>query len=251
MAISKYALMILLILPTLQSSLVLGQKSMMSQSFLGDVIRHRAGPGKYSMKSKSNTPVDKGYEISQGVSQSTLQSGIPQLNKLKMTYLGTNLGLVVASPYAKLKAIVGYYGSESSVPYTMNMVQASVSGGVYPLRLLREKYHTFEPYAVGGLAYQHTWFYGTYLPNLDNTSPKYNYSSAREPLLGKTGITQLNLGLGLEYQLMSNEIVFIHLFAEMNYSVPILCTASSVVFSGTIPANPTMITLGINFGIIK
>jgi len=59
------------------------------------------------------------------------------------------------------------------------------------------------------------------------------------------------LGLGLEYQLMSYKIVFIHLFAEMNYGVSILGTASNKVLSGTVPINPSMITVGMNFGVIK
>ena len=251
MAMKKCVSLILFILAALNSHVSLGQKSRMSKSFQGDVIRYRAGTGTYSMKSKYSTPLYKGYEISLGLNQSSLRSGIPQLDKLKMTYLGTNLGFVVASSYAKLKTTLGYYESEPSVPYTMNMMQATVCGGVYPLRFLRAKYRTLEPYAVIGFAYQHTWFYGTYLPNLDTTSPRYNYSSTSEPSVGKTGVTQLNLGLGLEYQLMSYKIVFIHLFAEMNYGVSILGTASNKVLSGTVPINPSMITVGMNFGVIK
>jgi len=138
----KCVSLILFILAALNSHVSLGQKSRMSKSFQGDVIRYRAGTGTYSMKSKYSTPLYKGYEISLGLNQSSLRSGIPQLDKLKMTYLGTNLGFVVASSYAKLKTTLGYYESEPSVPYTMNMMQATVCGGVYPLRFLRAKYRT-------------------------------------------------------------------------------------------------------------
>jgi len=247
----KWVLIILIFLPVLKSTLVFGQKSKMSQSFIGDVIRHRAGQGNFSMKSRSTTPIYIGYEISLALPRYTLKSRIPQLNDLKMNFLGTNLGFVFASPLAKLKTTIGYYESGPSVPYTMNMIQWSLSCGIYPLRLLEAKCHTFEPYTSAGIAYQHTWFYGTYLPNLDTTHPTYNYSSAREPMLGKTGVTQFNLAIGLEYQLMSHKIVFAHLFAEMNYGVPVLWTASNAVFSGTRAGNVTMITLGINFGVIK
>ena len=242
---------ILFFLPVLMSTLVFGQKSKMSQSFIGDVISHRAGPATFSMKLRSSTPIYKGCEISLAVPQYTLKSTIPNLNDLRMTFLGANLGFVLASPLAKFKTTIGYYESEPSVPYTMTMIQWSLSGGIYPLRLLGAKYHTIEPYTSVGIAYQHTWFYGTYLPNLDVTQPTYNYSSACEPMLGKTGLTQFNLAIGLEYQLMSHKIVFAHLFAEMNYGFPVLWSASNVAFSGTRASKATMITVGINFGIIK
>jgi hypothetical protein len=248
---NKCALIILSFLPLLNSTLVVGQKSKMSQSFIGDVTRHRGGPGNFSMKLRSANPIYKGYEISLAVPQSILKSTIPNLNDLKMTFLGANLGFVLASSRAKFKTTIGYYESDPSVPYTMTMVQWSLSGGIYPLRLLKARYHIIEPYTSAGLTYQHTWFYGTYLPNLDATNPNYNYSAAREPMLGKTGLTQFNLVLGFEYQLMSHKITFMHLFTEMNYGVPILWSASNIEFSGTKAGNMTMITAGINFGIIK
>jgi len=46
-------LIILFFLPVLMSTLVFGQKSKMSQSFIGDVISHRAGPATFSMKLRS------------------------------------------------------------------------------------------------------------------------------------------------------------------------------------------------------
>jgi hypothetical protein len=70
-------------------------------------------------------------------------------------------------------------------------------------------------------------------------------------LLGKTGFTQLNFGLGLEYQLESPAENFIHLFAEVGYGVVVSSIASNDSFKGTWANRASTITLGINLGIQK
>jgi hypothetical protein len=197
-------------------------------------------------------PVYLGGELSLAFPQSDLKSKISQLNGLRMSYIGTNLGGVLANDIGKLKANVGMYYSEPSVPYTMSMLQGGLSASVYPLRLNGKKYHTFEPYVLAGISYQQTKYFGTYLLNDNTTSTTpYNYSTTEQPLLGKTGFTQMNVAAGVEYQLQDFQNLFIHLFAEVGYGTGLHSTASNKVFSGTTTTNPMWVSVGINFGIIK
>lgn len=197
-------------------------------------------------------PVYLGGELSLAFPQSDLKSKISQLNGLRMSYIGTNLAGVMGNAIGKLKAQVGAYYSEPSVPYTMSMLQGGVSASVYPLRLKNRTYHRFEPYVQTGISYQQTKYFGTYLLSDQSAQPTpYNYSTTEQPLLGKTGYTQLNMAAGVEYQLETNNDVFIHLFAEVGYGTGINSTASNRNFTGTTVANPMWVSLGISFGIIK
>ena len=197
------------------------------------------------------TPVSVGGEMSMAFPQYTLKSKIGAIDGLHVNYIGTNLGGVVGNPIGKLKANVGLYYSEPSVPYSMEMFQGAISGSLYVLRTTKVKYHTFEPYVTLGFARQQTKFYGNYLPMDNGMLPQTNYSVSEQPLLGKAGFTQLNTGIGVEYQLTSCNTTFIHLFAEVGYGVMISSRASNASFSGTRLSNPTTLSLGINFGILK
>jgi hypothetical protein len=190
----------------------------------------------------------KGLELSMGFPNYLLKSNIAQLNGLHVNYIGTNVGTVLANPFGKVKANIGAYWSEPSVPYTMNMLQGGISGSIYLLRLKKVKYHSFEPYVVAGLVFQQTKYYGTYLLNAENAS---NYSAGNQPVVGKTGYSQLNAGLGVEYQLVNDDNQFIHVFTELSYGMPLFWSASNQSLSGTRASNPATISMGINFGICK
>ena len=192
-----------------------------------------------------------GAEISLAFPQHTLKSKIAALDGLRVNYIGTNLGGVVGNSIGKLKANVGLYYSEPSVPYTMEMLQAAISGTFYVLRINQVKDHSFEPYVSIGLARQQTKYYGNYLPSDNGITPPVNYSVTEQPLLGKTGFTQLNSAIGVEYQIQSCNTTFVHLFTEMGYGFLISSNASNQPFSGTRLSNSTTFSLGINFGISK
>ena len=201
---------------------------------------------------KPRTPVYLGAEISLAFPQYSLKSRIAALDGLRVNYIGTNLGGVIGNAVGKLKANVGLYYSEPSVPYTMEMLQGAMAGTLYILRLNKVKHRSFEPYISLGLARQQTKFYGNYLPSTDDgLATSTNYSATEQPLLGKTGSTQINTGVGVEYQFETCAATFIHLFAEIDYSVLISSHASNQAFSGTRQSNPTSFSLGINFGISK
>ncbi|HCW08251.1 MAG TPA: hypothetical protein DGG95_12895 [Cytophagales bacterium] len=196
-------------------------------------------------------PVYVGGSLSLAFPQNTLKSRIEALNGLRVSYTGTNLGGVLGTQLLKLKANAGLYYSDASVPYDMQMWQCSLASSIYILRLKEIKYHTLEPYFNLGLAHQSTKFYGNYLAGENGAPTNSNYSSTDQPLLNVSQYNQMNAGVGVEYQLESSNRMFVHLFAEMNYGLLISSRANTAAFNKTVTQNPTSITLGINFGIIK
>jgi hypothetical protein len=234
-------------------SLIVGAQS--SRDILDGVISKKVKAWHDSVRKlrSKKSPTYLGGELSLSFPQYNLKSQIAELAGLHVSYIGTNLGGMVGSPIGKLKANVGMYYSNPSVPYTIDMMQGSLAASVYVLRLKKVKYHSFEPYAGVGFTYQGTKFYGNYLPFTDNgiSTQTTNYSVTDPPLLGKTGFALLNLTTGVEYQLESTCNLFIHLFAEVNYGVAVSSAASNHSFSGTAPASPASVSVGINFGILK
>jgi len=198
----------------------------------------------------SKHPMYLGGEITMAFPQYQLRSHINQLDGLKVSYIGSTVGGVLANDIGKLKANGGLFYSEPTVPYSMTMLQGAVSASVYVLRLKEVKFRTFEPYVLAGLAYQQTKYYGTYLFTPEQTA-SYNFSTTEAPLMGRTGFTQMNVGGGVEYQLESCQNLFIHLFAECRYGIPVSGQASNASFAGTKALNPMTFSVGINFGICK
>lgn len=192
-------------------------------------------------------PLYLGYEISFAFPQYQIQSNISQLNNVRASFSGGAVGGVFANQKGKIKANVGLYYSDASVPYSIDVFRTSITSSVYLLRLKESKHHTIEPYSVIGVSHQMNRFFGHYL---DNTVRK-NYSVANEPLLGTVSTTQVSFGGGLEYQLENDRHKFIHFFTEFTYSKNINTTSSNTSFSGTKISDPLLITVGLNFGIIK
>lgn len=196
-------------------------------------------------------PTYWGAELSLSVPQSVWISKIPQLDKMNVNYLGTNLGGVLGFPVGKIKASGGLYNSGASVPYDIYMLQGSLSSNIYLFRLRQIKYHLFEPYAVVGVSRQQAKVYGHGLAPVQPKSLQANYSTADCPLAGVMTDTQLNVGAGVEYQIESGRNNFIHFFAEVTYGVPLAWRASNDAFRGTRSLNSACISLGINSGIFK
>lgn len=188
-----------------------------------------------------------GIEGSLGYTFNTLNSDIPKLNKLQLSYIGGTVGGVMANQRGKLKANVGLYYSDASTPYTFDLLTGNLSANLYLLRIGHVKSHTLEPYVVGGVSLQRINFYGTYL----NDGTQHNYSISEEELLGKKRTAQLSAGLGAEFQLESDYGDFIHLFAEMLYGIPAIDRSSREVFNHTHIINPVTISVGISLGKIR
>jgi hypothetical protein len=194
-------------------------------------------------------PTYVGGELSLTHYQYALKSKIGELSNLPVSFLGTNVGAVWGNPVGKSKASAGMYYSDASVPYTIEMLQASISTSVYFLRLHKVKYHALEPYASIGLTFQKNSYRGNYLSTDQNNNPvQSNSSSSDAPLLGRTNHELVNTALGVEYQLESSNKLFIHLFAEVGYAFEVASGSTRKDFNGTSPTNLSSFSVGISFG---
>ena len=191
-------------------------------------------------------PVYFGYELALSRQQGILQSNIPQLQQLRVGDNGATLGVKLANSKGALRAHMGTYYSCASTPYSINLLEAGVTGNIYLLRLGNKEqvqYHSFEPYALVSVMYQRAQFFGTYLHGDNN-----NRSVCNEPKLGSLGWVNAGTGLGVEYQLENNKLEFIHLFAEAKYGVPFMSRSSNTDFAQTTMKTPLTFALGICFG---
>lgn len=188
-----------------------------------------------------------GYELGTSVSHFQIHSNIPQINGLKPGFLGGTVGGVFANAIGKLKANLGYFRTDASAPYSIDLLRAAVSGNVYVLRLSEVKAHLFEPYVSLGVSYQQARFYGNYL-KVDN---HVNQSVTEQPYLGRTGTAFGTFGVGVEYQMKTDELKFVHLFLGATYSTPLSTGSSDAAFSKTELTSGVSINAGVSFGIIK
>lgn len=189
-----------------------------------------------------------GYGLSLSVPQQQISSNIPQINGLKVTFIGCNVGGMIANTVGKLKVNMGIFYSGSSSPYEIDMIRGGVTGNIYLLRLGKVKEaHLFEPYAVVGVTQQSSKFYGNYLSN----DPTNSTSSTEQPFLGKVNSMRVNVGAGVEMQLESDNQKFIHVFAEVTSGTPLSSSASNSAFSQTKVMNSITFNFGVNFGIVK
>jgi hypothetical protein len=188
-----------------------------------------------------------GYEVSMSLPSHRVISNIPQISNMYVSYFGMQVGGVMAIPQVKLKATAGLHYSSANLPYSFDLLSGSLSARVYPLRIKNIRYHTLEPYVVGGIHQYHTKYFGTYL----SKDEQINYSRGDEKLLGRTNSTMLMGGVGLEYQLENDSQNFIHFFTEFNYGSAINNSASTYEFENTKFKSSCSIVFGINFGIIK
>jgi hypothetical protein len=189
----------------------------------------------------------RGYELSTAFASSRLTSNISQLDGLRAELIGGHVAGMLGNHLGKVKAGVGMYYSTAATPYTINALQGGLSGSLYFLRLKEMTQHSFEPYALIGVNYLQTKFYGSYL----NHDAARNYSTIDEPLLATVNIMQLTLGSGVEFQLESDDQKFMHFFIEGGYGLPLVATTSNAVFSGTTIKHSMNLKIGVSFGIAK
>jgi hypothetical protein len=187
-----------------------------------------------------------GYEIAAASPSYRIKSNVPEIAHMYVPFYGMRVGGILSNPQIKLKASAGLHYGSADLPRTFDLLSGNISAQVYPLRLKTVKYHTFEPYVVGGVSQYQTNFYGSYL---SEDKPRNN-SVSREKLIGRTYSTQLIGGIGVEYQL-ENDNNFIHFFSELSFGTAIHQGASTSSLSCTFMQSSWALLFGINFGIVK
>lgn len=191
-------------------------------------------------------PLFFGYEIGIGVQSYSLKSNISRINNLNVLREGGYVGIKLANKRVALRANAGLYYSDASVGYSIDHLDGTVSGNIYLLRLGKAHPHTFEPYALVALSYQRAAFFGSYL----ETGPQNN-SYGNEHKLGSVRWYSGEVGAGVEFQLLNDNLQFLHFFAEAKCGMPISYSSSNADYSQTYISVPVAFTLGVTFGRIR
>jgi hypothetical protein len=232
-------------------SIVFTVQSCMSQSIpKGDEIASKIASWEDSMRrlKPRNRPVYAGLDVSMGGPSYRIKSNIDALNNLPVNYFGGMAGGVLANPIGKIKSGIGIYYSGDNVPHLFDLLAANLSINLYPLRIKKVVYHTFEPYVLAGISQMKNKFYGYYLPD---ALAKLNRSFSEDPYVGSVMTTHLLIGMGVEYQLENNHNDFIHLYTEVSLGRNVRTIATRDELSHSVVPTSLWITVGISFGKFK
>jgi len=188
-----------------------------------------------------------GVELSFTSPHFVLHSNIAQLDGLRTSCTGVNVGGVMTNGFSKIKVTAGMSTSNGNVPYAVDLIRGGASWNVYLLRIGgQRKVHAMEPYLTIGASLMRMKYYGTYLdPNATN------YSTDNLPYLGKSDYISVGIGFGVEYQLENENLKFIHLFAQTGYGLGSKSLSSDKPFMHTLSSSKLGFSMGINFQISR
>lgn len=189
----------------------------------------------------------KGLEADYGVRVIQINSNIPALGNMKAVQEGGSAGVVFGNDKIKAKFRAGFYYSNADAARTINLFETEIVTNIYPLQLIPNFNGKVQPYVVSGITMDNFKFLGRYLESDNSTT---NYSSSREPLLGKVMRTSATIGLGIEWRPV-DDYNFVHIFAQVRGSIPVTASASNQVFSHTNISSMVFANIGISFGMYR
>lgn len=204
----------------------------------------------FKAKAQYRRHQSKSYGIEASVTSPhfVLHSNIAQLDGLRTSCIGFNVGGVVTNGFSKIKITAGMSTSNGNVPYAIDLIRGGASWNVYLLRIGgKKKVHALEPYLTVAASLMRMKYYGTYLdPNTVN-----NYSTDNLPYLGKSDFISAGMGLGVEYQLENENLKFIHLFVQASCGLVSKSLSSDKPFAQTINSGKLSYSAGVNFQISR
>jgi hypothetical protein len=189
-----------------------------------------------------------GIEVSVASPHFVLHSNIAQLDGLRTSCTGFNVGGVMTNGFSKIKLTAGMSTSNGNVPYPVDLIRGGASWNVYLLRIGgQRRVHALEPYLTVGASLTRMKYYGTYLdPNATN-----NYSTDNLPYLGKSDYITVGIGAGIEYQLENENLKFIHLFAQTSHGLINKSLSTDKPFAQTTSSGKLSYSVGVNFQISR
>jgi hypothetical protein len=188
----------------------------------------------------------KGVDASFGFRTFTLNSNVPELSGLSVLEEGGQLGVVFGNNIFRTKlGLVGCFYSAGNVSRTVDLFESDASFNFYPLALLKPN-SFLRPYFTGGIVYDNVKFFGHYF-NQDKGA--INYSSSREPFLGRLHQLGAVIGAGSEFEVLNNDFDFVHIFSEVKYGRSVVQKASNKNLEGTSFSDQWIVSIGVRFGI--
>lgn len=186
----------------------------------------------------------KGLEAGFGVRTFTISSNIDELKNASVHQEGGSAGLVFGTEKIKFKLRGGIYYAAGNSTTSVNLLETDASTTVYPLQFVKHITCPIQPYVITGISYNTYKFFGHYM---DPDGSASNYSSTREPFVGRISQTSATVGMGIEWRLV-DEYNFVHLFAQVRTTVPFMSGYSNDALSQTKIGNVVMVNVGVSFG---
>jgi hypothetical protein len=187
----------------------------------------------------------RGFIANFGTRTFTLKSNIDKLDGATVGNSGGQLGLVAGGKVLRARlGLFGYYSSGQHVAGSVDMYETSLIVNFYPLELLSRSDSKLQPYLNAGLSYDRVKFFGHYLSKDPGT---INYSTTRDPYLGKIKQITNSIGAGLAFKVIDNAD-FLHIFTEVRYLVDVSRSTNNEAFARTSIGNQLVGRVGISFG---
>ena len=188
----------------------------------------------------------KGIGFSFGVRSLDITSNIKELHNYEAFEEGGDISFMFGNDFDQITVnMLGLYYSNAQTSRTINLNSFGVTNNLYFLRAFGVKPTGFSPYVSTGIALRYYKFYGHYIDESQRSSRKQ--AKGQEPYLGTVKVTDLSLGLGMEFQLQS-ELEFIHFYAEGDSNLGLMATTRDEAFKGTNIRNLYSIRVGVRFG---
>lgn len=187
-----------------------------------------------------------GMEAGFGTRYFTIESNLPQINKLGTIKGGGSIGGIFGTSAIKVPIAVGLYFQNIDALQTIDLLSLQSSVNISWLHLLGIKSSVIDVYTIAGLDFQRFTFMGTYIKPFEGENRR---SVMGEPLLGSQNVLNANIGIGIEIRLI-DDYDFLHLFVETNKMMPLM-TISSSSFRDTSITNVASINFGVRIGRIK
>jgi hypothetical protein len=204
-------------------------------------------------------------------------TNIPELNQLKVSEEGVNLGLLAGNEAVIGKLKFGLYRSARLVREKINMQEGDLAINVFPLYILNVKSKLLKPYALVAFGLNNLQFHGSYsLPapppmpaqhsececEADPTLPGCtDEASTEEPqeediivregetrYLGSIVVSKFDFGGGVQVH-MAKRNKYFNMFAEVKYGLPVGTKSKDQAFRETKISNFMIVNVGISMGI--
>jgi hypothetical protein len=212
-----------------------------------------------------------GIESSIGNRSFSISSNIPELDNLKVTEEGLNIGLIAGSEAVRGRFRYGMFKSSALVRQEVNLSEAEIGINIFPLYIFNQKSKFIKPYSIISFDYGTMKFYGNFaLPKVEPPPPPSHMACPDAPqpppvdesheenntpdeitdenrILGKLTVSRFNLGGGVQIHIpIQNK--YINLFAEAKYCLPMGIKATVLEFEQTKVSRQLAVNVGISFG---
>lgn len=227
-----------------------------------------------------------GLEGGFGTRTFKLRSDIKEIDQLNVDEEGFNLGVLFGGNVVQSRARIGMYQSSKTVLEKIDVFEVEGGLNFYPLQIKKNrKPNYFRPYLAVNVERDKLSFFGSYelpkprqsqqeepetCPNHTGSTPSEDPDRTQTPdspqgplpdpdqpqtatsedkKLGQIALSRVNAGLGMMLHIPSHQRMFMNLFAEAKYGLPLNQQPSGYGLARTEVSKPLIVNFGICLGL--